>query len=73
MTDIPPLSCDLTVPFVIDLDGTLVPTDTLHEALFLLLKRDWSKAWRVPLWVLQGRAVVKQKLGALRGRGALSS
>jgi 4-hydroxybenzoate polyprenyltransferase len=65
MTDIPPLSCDLTVPFVIDLDGTLVPTDTLHEALFLLLKRDWSKAWRVPLWVLQGRAVVKQKLGAL--------
>jgi hypothetical protein len=65
MTDIPPLSCDLTVPFVIDLDGTLVPTDTLHEALFLLLKRDWSKAWRVPLWVLQGRAVVKQELGAL--------
>jgi hypothetical protein len=46
---------------------------TLYEALFLLLKRDWSKAWRVPLWVLQGRAVVKQKLGALRGRGALSS
>jgi len=65
MSDVPPLNCDLTVPFVIDLDGTLVPTDTLHEAMFLLLKRDWSRAWLVPLWILQGRAVVKEKLGAL--------
>jgi 4-hydroxybenzoate polyprenyltransferase len=65
MSEFPPLSCDLTVPFVVDLDGTLVPTDTLHEALFLLLKHDWSRAWRVPVWILQGRAVVKEKLGAL--------
>jgi hypothetical protein len=43
MSKFPPLSCDLTVPFVIDLDGTLVPTDTLHEALFLLFRRDWSQ------------------------------
>lgn len=64
MSKFPPLSCDLTVPFVIDLDGTLVPTDTLHEALFLLFRRDWSQAWRVPLWIFQGRAVVKEKLGA---------
>jgi 4-hydroxybenzoate polyprenyltransferase/phosphoserine phosphatase len=65
MSEFPPLNCDLAVPLVIDLDGTLVPTDTLHEALFLLLKRDWSRAWRVPLWILQGRAVVKERLGAL--------
>jgi 4-hydroxybenzoate polyprenyltransferase len=50
---------------VLDLDGTLVATDTLHEALFLLFKRDWSKAWRVPFWTLKGRAVVKEKLAAL--------
>ncbi len=36
------LSCDLTLPLVLDLDGTLVTTDTLHEALFLLLKREWQ-------------------------------
>jgi phosphoserine phosphatase len=65
MSEFPPLSCNLVVPLVIDLDGTLVPTDTLHEALFLLLKRDWSRAWRVPFWILQGRAVVKERLGAL--------
>src|SRR5208283_4164361 len=61
----PALDCELTVPLVLDLDGTLITTDTLHEALFLLLKRDWSQAWRVPLWTLQGRAVVKEKLAAL--------
>ena len=65
MSDRPPLNCDVTLPFILDLDGTLITTDTLHEALFLLLKRDWSRGWQVPLWTLQGRAVVKEKLGAL--------
>ena len=61
----PALDCELTVPLVLDLDGTLVTTDTLHEALFLLLKRDWQRAWRVPFWTLEGPAVVKEKLGAV--------
>jgi hypothetical protein len=47
MSEFPPLSCNLAAPLVIDLEGSLVPTETLHEALFLLLKRDWSRAWRV--------------------------
>jgi 4-hydroxybenzoate polyprenyltransferase len=60
--DIPALNYELALPLVLDLDGTLVTTDTLHEALFLLFKRHWSKAWQVPLWTLKGRAVVKEKL-----------
>ncbi|MBG0792655.1 UbiA family prenyltransferase [Methylocystis sp. H62] len=60
--DIPALNCELALPLVLDLDGTLVTTDTLHEALLLLFKRDWSKAWRVRFWTLKGRAVVEQKL-----------
>ncbi len=60
--DISALNCELTLPLVLDLDGTLVTTDTLHEALFLVLKRDWSKAWQVPLWTFKGRAVVKERL-----------
>jgi 4-hydroxybenzoate polyprenyltransferase/CBS domain-containing protein len=59
------LKFDLALPLVLDLDGTLLATDTLHEALFLLFKRDWSNAWRVPFWTLEGRAVVKDKLAAL--------
>ena len=59
------LNCALTIPLVLDLDGTLIATDTLHEALFLLFKRDCLQAWRVPFWILEGRAVVKQKLAAL--------
>jgi 4-hydroxybenzoate polyprenyltransferase len=61
-TDISALDCDLTLPLVLDLDGTLATTDTLHEALFLLFKRQFSKAWKVPVWALKGRAVVKEKL-----------
>ena len=63
--EISALNCDLALPLVLDLDGTLVATDTLHEALFLLFKRDWSNAWRVPFWTLEGRAVLKEKLAAL--------
>jgi 4-hydroxybenzoate polyprenyltransferase len=59
------LNCDLAIPLVLDLDGTLVTTDTLHEALFLLFKRDWKKAWQVPLWTLKGRAIVKEELAAV--------
>jgi 4-hydroxybenzoate polyprenyltransferase len=61
----PALKYDLGLPLVLDLDGTLVVTDTLHEALFLVLKRNWLDAWRVPFWTLKGRAVVKEKLAAL--------
>jgi hypothetical protein len=64
-TDFSPLNCDLALPLVLDLDGTLDATDTLHEALLLLFKRDWAKAWRVPLWALKGRAVVKEKLAQM--------
>lgn len=59
------LEHSLTLPLVLDLDGTLLATDTLHEALFLLFKREWALAWRVPIWTLKGRAVVKEKLAAL--------
>ena len=59
------LDHSLTLPLVLDLDGTLLATDTLHEALFLLFKREWALAWRVPIWTLKGPAVVKEKLAAL--------
>jgi 4-hydroxybenzoate polyprenyltransferase len=57
---------------VIDLDGTLLTTDTLHEALILLLKLRWRLAWKVPLWILQGRAIVKAELAAIVGEADIA-
>ncbi len=49
-------------PIVVDLDGTLVRTDTLWEALLHLLRhRPWRLLW-LPLWFLRGRAYGKTRL-----------
>jgi 4-hydroxybenzoate polyprenyltransferase len=57
-----PLVYDLTIPLVIDLDGTLLSTDVLHESLLLFLKRRPADAWKIPGWILSGRAIVKNRL-----------
>jgi 4-hydroxybenzoate polyprenyltransferase len=53
---------DLSLPLVIDLDRTLITTDALHESLFFFLKRRAAAAWRIPFWILSGRATVKSRL-----------
>jgi 4-hydroxybenzoate polyprenyltransferase/phosphoglycolate phosphatase-like HAD superfamily hydrolase len=52
----------LSRPLCVDLDGTLVGTDTLWESLMLLLR---SKPWLsvlVPFWLLGGRAGFKRAI-----------
>ncbi|OYO32443.1 UbiA family prenyltransferase [Janthinobacterium sp. PC23-8] len=50
------------LPLVVDLDGTLIRTDMLHEsALRTLRDRPWD-AVRIPYWLSQGKAVLKQRL-----------
>ncbi len=46
-------------PLVVDLDGTLTPTDTLWESLVRLAKNRPSALLRLPFWVLRGRAAFK--------------
>ncbi|WP_028601896.1 UbiA family prenyltransferase [Ottowia thiooxydans] len=49
-------------PLVIDLDGTLVLTDTLHEqALALIKARPWH-GLLLPVWLRHGKANLKQEL-----------
>ena len=49
-------------PLVVDLDGTLIATDTLWECLVVLLRqRPWDVA-RTPLWLLGGRASFKRRI-----------
>jgi len=51
-----------SIPLCVDLDGTLVKLDTLHQALFLLLRRDFASIFRIPGWILKGKAHLKDQV-----------
>jgi 4-hydroxybenzoate polyprenyltransferase len=50
------------VPLAVDLDGTLVRTDTLHENLLVLFKHAPWLLVLLPLWVLKGKAFFKAEV-----------
>lgn len=56
------LAIHADVPLVIDLDGTLVRADLLHESALHLLRDDPLAALRIPLWLAQGRAALKAQI-----------
>ncbi len=51
-------------PLVVDLDGTLTPTDTLVESLVKVVKQSPLNLLRLPLWLLKGRAGFKEAIAA---------
>src|SRR5215831_16250490 len=51
-----------SVPLCVDLDGTLIKSDSLWESALILLKRDWLKIFSFPLWLLRGRARFKHEI-----------
>jgi len=52
------------VPLCIDLDGTLIATDTLWEGLVsVLIRRPWL-IFAVIAWVISGKAVLKREIAA---------
>ncbi|MEY2824371.1 MAG: hypothetical protein RLZ64_909, partial [Pseudomonadota bacterium] len=53
------------IPLAVDLDGTLVHSDTLHEAALRALREHPLALFKLPFWLLQGKAVLKQRLAAL--------
>ena len=55
----------LQVPLVVDLDGTLLRTNTLVESLLVLARTHPLGLLRVPLWLARGRAHLKARLAAL--------
>lgn len=50
------------LPLVVDLDGTLVDTDMLHESSLKMLRDTPLDLLRLPAWLMQGKAVLKQNL-----------
>jgi 4-hydroxybenzoate polyprenyltransferase len=51
-------------PLVVDLDGTLTPTDTLLESLIILIRRSVLRVFLLPLWLLKGRVGFKNAIAA---------
>jgi len=50
------------IPLVVDLDGTLTATDTLHESLIKLITRSPIHLLNLPLWMIRGRAYFKNEI-----------
>jgi len=51
-----------SIPLCVDMDGTLLRTDTLLESILVLLKRSPLALLQLPFWVLRGRATFKQEI-----------
>lgn len=49
-------------PIVVDLDETLTPVDTLHEAMIRLIKTNPLVIFHIFLWALKGKAFLKNKV-----------
>jgi 4-hydroxybenzoate polyprenyltransferase/phosphoserine phosphatase len=50
------------VPLCVDLDGTLIASDTLFELFLVMLRREPWAILALPFWLLRGRAYFKQRL-----------
>ncbi|MDD4904612.1 MAG: UbiA family prenyltransferase [Methylobacter tundripaludum] len=49
-------------PLVVDLDGTLIRTDMLHESALRVLRDNPFDILFIPYWLSQGKAVLKRNL-----------
>jgi 4-hydroxybenzoate polyprenyltransferase/phosphoserine phosphatase len=52
-------------PLVIDLDGTLIRTDSLHESVLQIMRDHPSSMLKIPLWLARGKATMKRRISAL--------
>ncbi len=51
-------------PLCVDLDGTLIRTDTLYESLLVLLKTNPLWAFLLPVWLARGKANFKRQIAS---------
>ncbi len=54
-----------SIPLAVDLDGTLILTDTLHESAIRALRSHPLMALRIPAWLAEGKAHLKARLAGL--------
>ena len=53
---------DSSKPLCVDCDGTLIATDLLYEAFFLLIKQYPIGLLFLPFWLLKGKVFLKERL-----------
>ena len=51
-------------PLVVDLDGTLIHTDMLHESAIRILRDKPHFVLAIPFWLARGKALLKHKLAS---------
>lgn len=51
-----------SLPLIVDLDGTLVNTDMLHESALKVVANNPLSALCIPYWLLGGKASLKERL-----------
>lgn len=56
------LESNLQRPLCVDLDGSLVKSDTLLDGLCQFARRSPAELWRLPVWLAQGRAHLKSEV-----------
>ncbi|MBD9354464.1 UbiA family prenyltransferase [Methylomonas albis] len=52
----------LLAPLIVDLDGTLTLADTLVESVITVCKRQPMAIFKLPIWLLKGRAAFKARV-----------
>lgn len=52
------------VPLCVDLDGTLIKTDLLYESFFSLIKARPAALLKIPSWLKEGKASLKEHIAA---------
>jgi hypothetical protein len=52
-------------PLCVDLDGTLVKSDTLADSLMVLARCHPAALLRTPLWAIKGKAHLKSQVGSM--------
>lgn len=50
------------LPLVVDLDGTLLHTDMLHESVLKIFKKNPLSTLKIPYWLSKGKAALKNKI-----------
>jgi 4-hydroxybenzoate polyprenyltransferase/phosphoserine phosphatase len=62
----PPTAANVAdVPLCVDLDGTLVKSDTLVDTVLVLARQDPVTVLRFPGWVMAGKAAFKRRVSSL--------
>ena len=59
---VPPLAPE--PPLCVDLDGTLLRSDSLHESVVRLLRSHPLRLFALPFWLLRGKAALKRRIAA---------